>query len=346
MLEFPHRKIILMAIIDSVQFCGLSLAAAGVSPTMTVILLHASTPCLVITTKYFYPDRSYSSVQMKGVYVIIFAILVSISRPIIQLFFVHHFTSVWHSFAYLFFSAMHGFATLYKERTLVEWAQPIDIHYISSWLFFYQCVASVLLTPVLYLFQGDFIAFLFYFFILSATLSLCFIWFTCFQTNFVVFYFLTDLINGGSGFPITSLFQNLRDGWSCVFGSDPDQGSSSYDTSYANCQYSFWLVLAYVLSTMIVLTCINTVLQISHRTLGRSLAAAVCLAFLVLGAYDSTGTDRYGAVIIGDNVGWSDICSIIVLLVGLEIYGRDPEPDVEVITNFAPIAAPRAPPNS
>lgn len=80
------------------------------------------------------------------------------------------------------------------------------------------------------------------------------------------------------------------------------------------------------------------VLQISGQVLGRAMAAAVLVAFVALGFYDSNAPYDYGVNLFGTNIGFADIISIIVLLAGMEIYGRDPEPEQEAITNFSPSA--------
>ena len=49
---------------------------------------------------------------------------------------------------------MSGFATLYKEKSIIAWSQPVDIHCLSSWLFFYQFVVACALSPVIYAMQG------------------------------------------------------------------------------------------------------------------------------------------------------------------------------------------------
>ena len=88
-------------------------------------------------------------------------------------------------------------------------------------------------------------------------------------------------------------------------------------------------MLGYVISNVVVLECIDRVLQSSNQILGRVMAAAVFVAFLALRIYDTNG--------LGSNdVDFLDIISIIVLIAGMEIYGRDPEPDIEATTTFSP----------
>ncbi len=65
------------------------------------------------------------------------------------------------------------------------------------------------------------------------------------------------------------------------------------------------------------------------------MAAAVFVAFIALGIYD-TKVD-YGYGLLGSTIGITDLVSISALLLGMEIYGRDPEPDIEVVTAFTPV---------
>ena len=48
-----------------------------------------------------------------------------------------------------------GFSALYKEQSIIAWSQPMDIHFLSSWLFFYQFLMAVLLSPLIYILQGQ-----------------------------------------------------------------------------------------------------------------------------------------------------------------------------------------------
>lgn len=130
------------------------------------------------------------------------------------------------------------------------------------------------------------------------------------------------------GFPLDSFFDNVGDGLSCFLGNNPS-GFTRYDSAYASCDHSYLLILGYVISNVIVLECIDRVLQSSNQILGRVMAAAVFVAFLALRIYDTNGLGS-------SDVDLLSIISIIVLIAGMEIYGRDPEPDIEAVTTFSP----------
>jgi hypothetical protein len=184
MKSFSHIKLLKMAILDTIQFAGLFSSASGVSPTMTVILLHASTPCIVLGSRVTFPNRKYSSIQIKGVQLMSIAILISISRPIIKSFYDDsYYSSLSSTLLYVFSAAFQGIATLYKEKCIIDWSQPMDIHYLSSWLFIYQFLVALLLAPLLYVLQG--------------------------------------ISNDWKGYPLSSIFHNIYDGWQCLGGDNP-----------------------------------------------------------------------------------------------------------------------------
>lgn len=294
MQSFSHKKLLIMAVLETIQFAGLVVSASGVSPTMTVILLHASTPCIVYGSRLLFPDRKYSSIQLKGANVISVAVIVSLSRPISDVVTLGiHDSNALSCILYALSAALIGFANLYKETCIIEWSKPIDIYYLSSWLFAYQCCIALLLSPAI--------------------------------------YFLQNMTYHGDGFPLSSFITNSYDGFQCLLGRNPSR-HAPYDTIYCDCEYSMWIVIGYVILNIVVIECINKVLQTSNQLLGRCLAASVLVAFVALGIYD-TNVD-YGYGFFGSNVGIVDIISIILLIYGLEVYGCDNEPDVEIITNY------------
>lgn len=154
MRTFSHDKIFRMSILETIQFSGLLISANGVPPTMTVILLHISTPCIVLGSRYLFPNRSYSDIQMKGVYFIAIAILMSITRPIIWMITKIDFSCALSSLLYVASSAIQGISVLYKEKCIIEWSRPMDIYFLSSWLFIYQTLIALVFGPFSYMFQG------------------------------------------------------------------------------------------------------------------------------------------------------------------------------------------------
>jgi CRT-like, chloroquine-resistance transporter-like len=116
MKEFPQTKLLIIAAIDAVQFAGLVISATGVPPVVTVLLMHASTVFLVMASRHAFPERKYSSVQMRGVQLIALAVTVSLvgsfldtTNPSSQML-----SDPYSSVLYLAMCALQGFSTLCK----------------------------------------------------------------------------------------------------------------------------------------------------------------------------------------------------------------------------------------
>ncbi len=290
MMEFPHKKLFMMAVVDTLSLSGLILSAAAMTPTMTVILLHISTPFVVLGSKWNFPTREYSVSQLRGVYLITLAVVISIVRHVVDLVVGVNVGYALSSIFYVAAAALHGLGTVMKEKAIVEWSQPLDIHYISSWLFFYQIIVAFLLSPILYLLQG-----------------------------------LSDGFRGLS-FPISSMLENISDGVQCFLGSDPPISQhSDYDASDCECEFSYVLVFLYVISNVVVLECIGRVLQTGNKVLGYAMAAAVLFAFVALGLYDSKVDADHAYDRVVGSIGISDFISIGLLLLGINFHHSDSE---------------------
>lgn len=126
------------------------------------------------------------------------------------------------------------------------------------------------------------------------------------------------------------MFVNVYDGWCSFLGYRDDfiddQGFGDYGSSMG-------VIIGYVISNAVVVICMSSVLELSNQILGRSTEAAIFAAFIVLWLYDA---HINGDGIYNCNGGLIDILAIILLLIGMEIYDKDPEPDVELITNRIP----------
>jgi hypothetical protein len=86
---------------------------------------------------------------------------------------------------------------------------------------------------------------------------------------------------------------------------------------------------------------INSVVTIGSQIVGRAVSGSVLAAFIVLSFYDYLTASSYHSMIFSCHVSVLDVIAMVVLLWGMEVYGRDPEPDVEIITNY-PLTSPKA----
>jgi hypothetical protein len=269
-----------------------------------VILMHANTPLIVLGSKYIFPERAYSSLQTIGICLISLALLISISRPLLHLF-GYDLTNHNHdqetaaalcALLYLSSAALQGIGGLYKEKAIIEFSQPADVHVMSCWLFIYQFLFALVGYPLFYVLQG--------------------------------------ISNDWKGYPLSTFVDNFWDGLSCWLGADPDPLTALYDTERTSCVLLFWLILAYVLSTILVLYCVEKILVTNSRILGRTMVVAVLLSFFIAWLYDF----YYSDLVQDSTFGYADILSMIVLLVGMEIFGRDPEPESELMTSYSPVS--------
>lgn len=158
MRNFPHKEIFIMALLDSIQFIGLVFSGVNVPPTMTVILMHASTIFVVAGSHFAFPHRKYGDLHKYGLGLISGALILSLMK----IFWCDwsasdsdHFFNTREALIYVFSSALQGLSTLYKENSLVTWAQPVNIHYLSSFLFLYQFFITFAFAIIYYLGQGS-----------------------------------------------------------------------------------------------------------------------------------------------------------------------------------------------
>lgn len=72
-----------------------------------------------------------------------------------------------------------------------------------------------------------------------------------------------------------------------------------------------------------------------NQVLPKTMTCAVFTAFLAAVVYTKTFADN-----IQDSFfGLTDFLSIAVLLIGMEIFSRDPEPEPQLVTQYSPTAS-------
>lgn len=135
------------------------------------------------------------------------------------------------------------------------------------------------------------------------------------------------------GFPISSFFTNINDGFHCILGRDPSI-FAPYDTEYCNCESSLLLILSYSVFTILALFCVDTVLQLGNQALGRAMFLGVFFAIIILSIYDTISS--FGDGYFGSDIGLMELFSFACLLTGMETYYYDPEPDGQVMTAYIP----------
>ena len=157
MTEFPQWKIFIMAVVDTIPFLFMAFSASGVPPTMTVILMHSSTIFVVLGSKFIFPQRDYSKFNHIGIGLIAGAIALCLIKVMFwRMDLISSASSEVALCCWVFLAAtsLHGVSTLYKEKSIIEWGRPIDNMYLSSCLFFFQCIVTFLISIAFYFLQG------------------------------------------------------------------------------------------------------------------------------------------------------------------------------------------------
>jgi hypothetical protein len=158
MRSFPHQQIMIMAFLDSIQFLGLVLSGVYVSPTMTVILMHTSTLFVVGGSRIAFPHRNYGDLHKNGLIFISFALFISLCKIVWcdwSSADSEHYLSTRSALLYIFSAALQGLSTLYKENSLVSWGQPVNIYYLTSFLFLYQFITMFVMSLLFYFSRGN-----------------------------------------------------------------------------------------------------------------------------------------------------------------------------------------------
>ncbi len=150
------------------------------------------------------------------------------------------------------------------------------------------------------------------------------------------------------------------DGLGCIFGIQPDDHSYplSINDDYnlhqpvliptddivngmlntdlittCNCSiYLFINILLYIVLAIIILEYVNRFIQFSYTTFYRLMVFSVLTSFILLGSYDTFIGSGNG--LWNSHIYWYDILVIIMLLVGLEIYSKEIEPEIEKLTTL------------
>lgn len=125
------------------------------------------------------------------------------------------------------------------------------------------------------------------------------------------------------------LSRNIVDGFHCLFGIQPAPSLRHYNDHHsdiATCTglTNVSLVLGFAVANILILECVDRLLNMRLDLVGRSMTLAVFAAFIALSIYDRKMNNGY------EFTGLIDVLSILVLVAGMEMYSRDSEPDSEV----------------
>lgn len=110
-------------------------------------------------------------------------------------------------------------------------------------------------------------------------------------------------------------------------GTDPAYLTTDDYTS-ASCSDTYIVVIVYVLSNIAVIECTHRILMAHPQILEKAFFWATCVALSAMAFYDrffGRSEDEFSAI---------SVFAVASLLIGLLLYGREEEPDCEVVTDF------------
>jgi hypothetical protein len=156
MRQFPQVQIFNMAVLDTMQFLLLVYSGAGVSPTMTILLLHSSTIFIVLGSKFVFPNRKYGPLHNYGIMLMSIAITLCMLKILWYDYMKNSadFFASRSALIYIGAASLQGLSTLYKEQALTAWSRPINLYYLSAYLFFYQFFVTIAFSGLFYSFTG------------------------------------------------------------------------------------------------------------------------------------------------------------------------------------------------
>lgn len=206
--------------------------------------MHSNIACTVLSNKYLFPQREYSENQRKGATLALSAVIVALFQPIAFVFTEQSFSFLLASLVFLASVVVQSISTSYKELALIEWCRPVDIHAVSSWLFFYQSLYCILFAPVL--------------------------------------FYLSGLLDDFTFQEFSAILYNFSDGFDCVLGGSVFEDYPNYSTYNIDCAYGAGLLLLFVVSNLLVLQSIDRILFVGANWLGVAITLAFAASFITL----------------------------------------------------------------
>ena len=154
MEQWPHAQLMYIACLDLIQFALLFVSAHKVPPATLAVFMYSSPAMNILAAKIKFPHREYSLPHVRGGLLCIVAVLLTFVEPITSLFSQESFSSLLAYVLCVSSIYLQSVSNSEKEFSLVAWSQPVDMHAISCWLFAYQLLFGLLLSPLIFYAQG------------------------------------------------------------------------------------------------------------------------------------------------------------------------------------------------
>lgn len=296
--SFPRSKLLVIAFLDLLKLYMMTLPAAWVAPTLTVMLLQGHVPVSMLMGRLRAQPLQYTTLHCVGASIIALSLLLALLPVLVER------SSdapgvVWNTIVYLLSCVPASASTLYKEKAMMELRQPLDPYLLNLHVDLYQLLWLFPLTPV------------------------------AFRVQFMG-------VGTDDDPPDPTLSQSMSDGFACLlWGAPPEQAlySPAADLD-EQCSVATGMIFAYLLSTLLVNFSVDRVLTYgSEPLLYRAVSAATLTAFVCLGLL-SAGQPT--TAFFGLSIAMVNVPSAVLLLLGNELYHRHQEPGTEVMTQWLP----------
>eukprot|EP00639_Heterosigma_akashiwo_P004594 CAMPEP_0194584832 /NCGR_PEP_ID=MMETSP0292-20121207/17317_1 /TAXON_ID=39354 /ORGANISM="Heterosigma akashiwo, Strain CCMP2393" /LENGTH=360 /DNA_ID=CAMNT_0039440015 /DNA_START=293 /DNA_END=1376 /DNA_ORIENTATION=+ len=295
MHEFPRNALITVAALDLVQLTATVMSAAQTKPVMTVILLQSIKAFSILASCAAGRAQKYSRGHLVGLLLVCAAMGLAV------------------------FPAAYQIVAPEVDEPPAAW--NVLVYFLAG----VPAAASGLVKeralvkfarPMDPYYLNLWVAlYQFLFVLLAAPLS----------------YKFQSLGHDWEFYPQASFAGALNDGWACAFWGEPRNGASDALPQRAQCAYSFYLAAGYVAAAVLVNVFVDRLLLYStERAMYRGVTASILVACAALALY----TTQSNGVYYPDSLSLLDVVSIIMLVIGLEVYHSVKEPDSDFLTQW------------
>lgn len=135
-------------------------------------------------------------------------------------------------------------------------------------------------------------------------------------------------------YPSSQFSENYSDGFKCFLGRLSEEEQESKYPESASCDYSLLLVMIHVSSVVLVGVAVDKIVNAgATKVMYRGVSAGIIVSVLCMHSYDMNIPDfNYGPAIDGLN-----LVSLLLLILGSEVYHRVTLQDSTFETEYAPI---------
>jgi hypothetical protein len=153
MTDFPHSQLAYIAFLDFTHLALTFISANKISPSTFIILIYSSIAMNIFAAKVKFPHRIYTPHHIRGAIFALAAVAISFVEPLSCIFSRQSFSFVIAHALFVTATYAQCASTSHKEYALISWSQPLDIHTISCWVYFYQLVFGIVCSPIVFYLQ-------------------------------------------------------------------------------------------------------------------------------------------------------------------------------------------------